>query len=85
MIQETKDIDALEEENAELREMLAGAQLTEKNLEDYLYEICDIIHMQMSLRTQDRWLERRMELGIYKPVAEDDKLIPPEGWGTDGN
>jgi transcriptional/translational regulatory protein YebC/TACO1 len=67
MIQETKDIDALEEENAELREMLAGAQLTEKNLEDYLYEICDIIHMQMSLRTQDRWLERMMELGLYDP------------------
>ena len=36
MIQETKDIEALEEENAELQEMLAGAQLTEKNLEDYL-------------------------------------------------
>ena len=33
----------LEKENAELREMLAGAQLTEKNLEDYLYEICDMI------------------------------------------
>ena len=67
MIQETKDIDALEEENAELREMLAGAQLTEKNLEDYLYEICDIIHYQMSLRTQDRWVERMIELGLYDP------------------
>jgi len=67
MIQETKDIDALEEENAELREMVAGAQLTEKNLEDYLYEICDIIHYQMSLREQDRWLERMVELGLYDP------------------
>ena len=67
MIQETKDIDALEEENAELREMLAGAQLTEKNLEDYLYEICDIIHYQMSLREQDRWLERMVELRLYDP------------------
>mgnify|MGYP003120899747 FL=1 len=67
MIQETKDIDALEEENAELREMLAGAQLTEKNLEDYLYEICDIIHYQMSLKEQDRWVERMIELGLYDP------------------
>jgi len=67
MIQETKDIDALEEENAELREMLAGAQLTEKNLEDYLYQICDIIHYQMSLKEQDRWVERMIELGLYDP------------------
>jgi len=57
----------LEKENAELKEMLAGAQLTEKNLEDYLWEICDIIHMQMSLRTQDRWVERMIELGLYDP------------------
>ena len=57
----------LEKENAELKEMLAGAQLTEKNLEDYLYEICDIIHYQMSLREQDRWLERMVELRLYDP------------------
>ena len=74
----------LEKENAELKEMLAGAQLTEKNLEDYLFEICDMIHYEMSLTEQDRWLERMVELGIYKPVAEDDKMIPPEGW-ADGN
>ena len=29
----------LEKENMELKEMLAGAQLTEKNLGDYLWEI----------------------------------------------
>ena len=57
----------LEKENTELREMLAGAQLTEKNLEDYLYEICDMIHYQMSLTEQDRWLERMIELGLYDP------------------
>ena len=67
MIQETKDIEALEEENAELQEMLAGAQLTEKNLEDYLYEICDMIHYQLPLKEQDQWLERMMELGLYDP------------------
>tara|TARA_R100001129_G_scaffold181029_1_gene159796 strand:- start:406 stop:663 length:258 start_codon:yes stop_codon:yes gene_type:complete len=85
MIQETKDIDALEEENAELKEMLAGAQLTENNLKDYLFEICDYIHYEMHLKEQDRWLERMIEIGLYKPADEDDKLIPPEGWGTDGN
>ena len=75
----------LEKENAELKEMLAGAQLTEKNLEDYLFEICDYIHYEMHLKEQDRWLERMIEIGLYKPADEDDKLIPPEGWGTDGN
>ena len=77
----------LEQENMELREMLAGAQLTEKNLEDYLWEICDIIHMQMSLKYQDIWVERMIELGLYDPNEglEDDKLIPPEGWGTDAD
>ena len=58
----------LEQENAELKEMLAGAQLTEKNLEDYLYEICDIIHMQMSLKYQDRWVAKMIELGLYDPM-----------------
>ena len=57
----------LEKENAELKEMLAGAQLTEKSLEDYLWEICDIIHMQMSLRTQDRFVDRMIEMGFYDP------------------
>ena len=77
----------LEKENAELREMLAGAELIEKHLEDYLYEICDMIHYQMSLKEHDRWLERMMELGLYDPEEglDGDRLIPPEGWGTDGN
>lgn len=77
----------LEKENLELQEMLAGAQLTEKNLKDYLFEICDIIHMQMSLKYQDRWVERMIELGLYDPnegLEDDNKLIPPEGW-ADGN
>ena len=42
--------------------------------------------MQMSLKYQDRWVERMIELGLYDPnEGLDDKLIPPEGWGTDGN
>ena len=75
-----------DKEIMELREMLAGAELIEKNLEDYLWEICDIIHIQMSLKYQDRWVERMIELGLYDPnEGLDDKLIPPEGWGTDGH
>ena len=57
----------LEKENAELKEMLAGAQLTEKNLKDYLFEICDIIHMQMSLKYQDMFVARMIEIGLYAP------------------
>ena len=67
MIQETKDIDALEKENVELEEMLAGTQLTERNLKDYLFEICDIIHMQMSLKYQDMFVARMIEIGLYDP------------------
>jgi len=61
----------LEKENMELKEMLAGAQLAEKNLEDYLFDICDIIYYQEPLKIQDRWLNRMMELGIYKPELEE--------------
>jgi len=57
----------LEEENMELKEMLAGAQLTEENLKEYLFEICDYIHYEMPLTEQDQWLDRMMELGLYKP------------------
>ena len=57
----------LEEENMELKEMLAGAQLTEKNLEDYLYEICDIIHMQLPLKHQDAFVGKLIEIGMYDP------------------
>ena len=57
----------LEKENLELKEMLAGAQLTEKNLGDYLWEICDIIHMQMSLKYQDMFVKRMIENKLYDP------------------
>ena len=58
----------LEKENAELKEMLAGAQLTEKNLENYLWEICDIIYMQMSLKYQDMFVAKMTEIGLYDPA-----------------
>ena len=57
----------LEQENLELKEMLAGAQLTEKNLEDYLFEICDIIHMQLPLKHQDAFVAKMIEIGLYDP------------------
>ena len=56
-----------DKEIMELREILAGAELVEKNLEDYLYEICDIIHMQLPLRYQDTFVEKMIELGLYDP------------------
>jgi transcriptional/translational regulatory protein YebC/TACO1 len=51
----------------ELKEMLAGAQLTEKNLEDYLFEICDLIHYQLPLKHQDRFVDKMIEIGLYDP------------------
>ena len=57
----------LEQENMELKEMLAGAQLTEENLKDYLFEICEYIHYEMPLKEQDQWLGRMIELGLYTP------------------
>jgi transcriptional/translational regulatory protein YebC/TACO1 len=56
-----------DKEIMELKEMLAGAQLTEENLKDYLFEICDYIHYQMPLKEQDKWLERMIEIGLYEP------------------
>ena len=58
----------LEKENMELKEMIAGAQLVEKNLEDSLFEICDIIHMQMSLKYQDMFVAKMIEIGMYDPM-----------------
>ena len=54
--------------NRTKKEMLAGAQLVEKNLEDYLFEICDIIHMQMSLKYQDMFVAKMIEIGMYDPM-----------------
>tara|TARA_R100000664_G_scaffold30180_1_gene42527 strand:- start:661 stop:858 length:198 start_codon:yes stop_codon:yes gene_type:complete len=58
----------LEQENMELKEMLAGAQLTEKNLEDYLFEICDIINMELPLKHQDAFVAKMIEIGLYDPM-----------------
>ena len=56
---------------AELEEIVAGAQAKEELLLDYIADICDIIYYQEPLKIQDRWLNRMMELGIYKPELDD--------------
>jgi hypothetical protein len=34
-------------------------------------EIAEIIHMQMPLRYQDKWLEDIMDSGIWRPEPEE--------------
>jgi len=36
-----------------------------QDLEDYIYEICDIIHMQCPLKMQDAWVKAMRDKGLY--------------------
>ena len=36
-------------------------------LRDAIAEIAEIIHMEMPLRYQDKWLEMMVERGLWKP------------------
>tara|TARA_R110002020_G_scaffold122202_1_gene277467 strand:+ start:41 stop:187 length:147 start_codon:yes stop_codon:yes gene_type:complete len=36
-----------------------------QELEDHIYEICDIIHMQVPLRYQDAWVKAMINKGLY--------------------
>jgi hypothetical protein len=58
-------------EIAELNEIIEGAQIQEKVLRDYLFEICDLIYMQQPLDYQDRFVEIMIELGLYKPEIDE--------------
>ena len=40
-------------------------------LVEAIQEIAEIIHMEMPLKYQDKWLTQMMEAGIYKPDIED--------------
>ena len=40
-------------------------------LEDYIYQICDIIYYQEPLKIQDRWLKVMTEKGFYTPDEEE--------------
>ena len=40
-------------------------------LVESIQEIAEIIHMEMPLKYQDKWLTQMIEVGIYKPDIED--------------
>jgi len=42
-----------------------------RELREAIYEIAEIIHMQMPLRYQDEWVEKIVERGIWKPETEE--------------
>ena len=44
--------------------------MNEEQLKDRIYEICEIIHMQLPLRYQDRWVERQVEDGLFKKHSD---------------
>ena len=69
----------MHKEIRELEEIVAGARLNEENLRDYLHEVCDMIHFEMSLKYQDKFVARMMEIGLYKPDYPEDI---PEVIGT---
>ena len=41
-------------------------------LKDCIWVIADIIHMQLPLRYQDKWLESVIENGLFKPNEDED-------------
>jgi len=40
-------------------------------LEDYIYQICDIIYMELPLRYQDVWVHSMTNKGLYTPDEEE--------------
>tara|TARA_E500000331_G_scaffold259365_1_gene250218 strand:+ start:201 stop:416 length:216 start_codon:yes stop_codon:yes gene_type:complete len=55
---------------AELEEIVAGAELVEKNLMHYLTRICALIYYQAPLEDQDLFLAEMIDIGLYE-VPED--------------
>jgi len=43
-----------------------------EELEDYIYEICDIIYMQCPLEQQDAWLKAMRQRRLYEPYGEGE-------------
>ena len=43
-----------------------------EELKDYIYEICDIIDMELPLRYQDKWVEVMTEKGLYTPHEDEE-------------
>jgi len=46
-----------------------------QELEDHIYEICDIIHMQCPLKMQDAWVKSMMDRKLYDLEEDDDKIL----------
>ena len=42
-----------------------------EELEDYIFEICDIIYMQCPLEQQDAWLKAMMDRRLYKSELDN--------------
>ena len=55
----------------DVSKMLEGAQIKEKELLDSMREIAEIIHMEMPLKHQDKWLEMMIDRGLYTPEDEE--------------
>jgi len=54
----------------EYKEMKNMSRHTDELL-DAVHEIAEIIHMQLPLRYQDKWLENIMVKGIWKPEMKE--------------
>ena len=42
-------------------------------LRDCIWVIADIIHMQLPLRYQDKWLENVIENGLFDPHEDEEE------------
>ena len=42
-------------------------------LKDCIWVIADIIHMQLPLRYQDKWLESVIENGLFNPHEDEEE------------
>ena len=51
--------------------MLAGMQTEIEALRFAISTIAEIIHMELPLRYQDKWLEDIMDSGIWRPEPEE--------------
>ena len=70
----------------ELEEILAGAQIKEKEsnkeielLKDYIDNISAIIAYQCSLKEQDLWMADMIRRGLYKPDEELLEILKEDG------
>ena len=58
--------------------MLAGMQTEIEALRFAISTIAEIIHMELPLRYQDKWLEDIMDSGIWRPEETEEILREQE-------